>query len=58
VNTEKPKTVRNPAHEARQGEQWVTLGFLNNYNDDRNPDPKMRGDRNLFVDSVEIEGTL
>ncbi|HET6409685.1 MAG TPA: DUF1587 domain-containing protein, partial [Chthoniobacteraceae bacterium] len=55
VNTERPKT-----YEARlsvePGNQVVSVGFLNNYNDDRNPDAKMRGDRNLFVDSVEIEG--
>lgn len=55
VGTEKPKTYETRLS-AEAGDQVVSLGFLNNYNDDRNPDPKMRGDRNLFVDSVEIEG--
>lgn len=55
VGTEKPKTYEARIS-AEAGDQVVGLGFLNNYNDDRNPDPKMRGDRNLFVDSVEIEG--
>lgn len=43
---------------AEAGEQSLSVGFLNNYNDSDkpNPDPKLRGDRNLFVDSVEIEG--
>jgi Protein of unknown function (DUF1592)/Protein of unknown function (DUF1588)/Protein of unknown function (DUF1587)/Protein of unknown function (DUF1585)/Protein of unknown function (DUF1595)/Ca-dependent carbohydrate-binding module xylan-binding/Planctomycete cytochrome C len=55
VNTEKPKTYETRLS-IEAGDQVVSLGFLNNYNDASNPDPKMRGDRNLFVDSVEIEG--
>jgi hypothetical protein len=37
------------------GSHRVTLGFLNNYNDANNADPKLRGDRNIFVEYVEIE---
>ncbi|MDB6151948.1 MAG: Protein of unknown function (DUF1587)/Protein of unknown function (DUF1592)/Protein of unknown [Chthoniobacteraceae bacterium] len=37
------------------GTQKVAIGFLNNYNNANSPDDKLRGDRNLFVDYVEIE---
>ncbi len=36
------------------GSHRVTVAYLNNYNDANNPDPKLRGDRNVFVESVEI----
>ena len=36
------------------GPQKVAVAFLNNYSDETNPNPKLRGDRNLFVDYVEI----
>lgn len=36
------------------GSHRVTVAYLNNYSDANNPDPKLRGDRNLFVESVEI----
>jgi hypothetical protein len=36
------------------GSHRVTVAYLNNYGDANNPDPKLRGDRNLFVESVEI----
>jgi hypothetical protein len=55
VPTERPK-VYEACLSTEPGNQVVSLGFLNNYNDTSNPDPKMRGDRNLFVDSVELEG--
>ncbi len=32
----------------------LTIAFLNNYNDTTNPDPKLRGDRNLYVPLVEV----
>ena len=41
---------------APAGRQPLTVAYLNNYNDTTNSDPKLRGDRNLFVESVEIEG--
>jgi mono/diheme cytochrome c family protein len=37
------------------GTHRVTLGYLNNYSDANNPDPKLRGDRNIFVEYVEIQ---
>jgi hypothetical protein len=37
------------------GTHRVTVGYLNNYNDANNPDPKLRGDRNVFVEYVEIQ---
>ena len=36
------------------GSHRVTVAYLNNYSDANNPDPKLRGDRNVFVESVEI----
>jgi hypothetical protein len=38
------------------GQQKVSVAYLNNYNDQTNPDAKLRGDRNVFVDTVEITG--
>jgi hypothetical protein len=37
------------------GGQTVAVAYLNNYVDLNNPDPKLRGDRNLFVEYVEIQ---
>lgn len=36
------------------GRQEIGLSFLNNYNDTRSADPKLRGDRNVYVESLEI----
>ncbi|MDQ3625193.1 MAG: DUF1587 domain-containing protein, partial [Verrucomicrobiota bacterium] len=36
------------------GKQKIAVAFLNNYHDETNADEKLRGDRNLFVDSIEI----
>ena len=36
------------------GSHRVTVAYLNNYSDANNSDPKLRGDRNVFVESVEI----
>jgi hypothetical protein len=38
------------------GTQKVAVAYLNNYNDQSNPDPKLRGDRNVYVDFVEVVG--
>ena len=38
------------------GQQRVALAFLNNKVDKDNKDPKKRGDRNLVVERIEIEG--
>jgi len=37
------------------GAQKVAVAYLNNYRDLENPDPKLRGDRNLFVEYLEIQ---
>jgi hypothetical protein len=37
------------------GAHQVSVAFLNNYNDANNPDPKLRGDRNVFVESMDIQ---
>ena len=50
------------AHEKKvifkSGKHRIGLAYLNNYNDTKNPDPKLRGDRNLFVAAIEITGPL
>ncbi len=40
------------------GKHTITIGYPNNYNDSRNPDRSLRGDRNMFVDYMEIKGPL
>ncbi len=37
------------------GPQRVAVAYLNNYSDESNPDPKLRGDRNVYVEYVEIQ---
>ena len=39
-----------------KGGQKISIVYLNNYVDLTNPDPKLRGDRNVFVHEVEIVG--
>lgn len=43
---------------AKAGEHRVAAAFINDYYQPKHPDPKLRGDRNLYVDSLEIEGPL
>jgi hypothetical protein len=38
-----------------RGSQNVSVAYLNNYSDANNRDPKLRGDRNVFVEYVEIQ---
>ena len=40
------------------GSHKLTAAYLNNYNESAHPDPKMRGDRNLFLSRVEVIGPL
>jgi mono/diheme cytochrome c family protein len=35
--------------------QKLSVAYLNNYVDENNPDPKLRGDRNLHIVKIEIE---
>ena len=39
-----------------KGNQKISVVYLNNYRDLTNADPKLRGDRNVFVHDVEIIG--
>src|SRR5690606_20158206 len=39
----------------KKGTQPVSLAYLNNYSDANHPNPKLRGDRNVFVEYVEIQ---
>ncbi len=38
------------------GTHRIAVAYLNNYSDQKNRDSKLRGDRNLFVHSVELTG--
>ncbi len=40
------------------GSQQLTFAYLNNYNDPDNADPKLRGDRNVFLSELEIIGPM
>ncbi len=42
--------------QAKGGQRKLSIAYLNNYNDQTNADPKMRGDRNAYVMSVELIG--
>jgi mono/diheme cytochrome c family protein len=37
------------------GKHQLAVAYLNNYSELNHPDEKLRGDRNLFVDAVEIQ---
>lgn len=43
---------------AKAGARRVAAAFINDYYDLKNPDPKLRGDRNLYVEALEVEGPL
>ena len=43
---------------AKAGARKLQATYLNNYNEPRHPDPKMRGDRNAYLHSVELVGPL
>ena len=40
------------------GKRRVAAAYVNNKKDDNNPDRKKRGDRNLYIRRIEIEGPL
>jgi len=42
----------------KAGVRRIAAAFINDYYDPDNPDPSLRGDRNLFVDSLEVEGPI
>lgn len=51
---------KSASYEARvaleAGEQKITVAFLNDYSDQASDDPKLRGDRNAFVEAVDVTG--
>jgi hypothetical protein len=44
--------------QAKGGQRRLAIAYLNNYNEQNHPDPKMRGDRNAYVTSVDIVGPM
>lgn len=50
-----PEILRIPA-KIEKGGHRVRLTYVNNYNELQSPDPKLRGDRNVFLEYVEIIG--
>ena len=44
--------------DVKAGEQRVTAAYVNNKVDNDNPDRSKRGDRNLYVEFIEIDGPL
>lgn len=42
----------------KKGENRITFGFLNNFNDSNFRIPELSGDRNLFIDHVDVIGPL
>jgi mono/diheme cytochrome c family protein len=63
------RTVDVPAVESEPGRYWavlplghgrhtIGLAFLNDYYVPDDPDPKKRGDRNLFVTGLEVAGSV
>ncbi len=43
--------------QVEKGSHRITMAYLNNYVDQNNPNPKLRGDRNVYVKYVEVQGT-
>ncbi len=42
----------------KAGTHKLSLAYLNNYNGNDSPNPKLRGDRNVFVAAAELDGPL
>ncbi len=42
----------------KRGSHRITAAYLNNYNESNHPDPKMRGDRNVYVAGFEVVGPV
>ena len=56
-NVAKPVALETKVR-VTKGTHQVTAAYVNNYNESNHPDPKMRGDRNLFVAGFEVVGPL
>lgn len=57
AEADQPAIFRFPV-QLEEGPSKLAVGYTNNYVDNDNPDRALRGDRNLFVDYVEVEGPL
>ena len=44
--------------QAKAGRHKVAVAFINDYNRPKDPDPKLRGDRNLLVRRISIQGPI
>jgi mono/diheme cytochrome c family protein len=42
----------------KRGSHRVSVAYLNNYNESNHPDPKMRGDRNVFLAGFDVTGPV
>ena len=56
VTNSAPSEIYEVKAALEAGAQKISVSYLNNYNDQNNPDPKLRGDRNVFVRDLEITG--
>lgn len=57
AQADEPLLVRLPVTLAK-GESKISVAYTNNYSNNDARDRSLRGDRNLFVDFVEVEGPL
>ena len=57
IDWQKPRPLSRTLSLA-QGKHSIGLAYLNNYVNNRSRDRKLRGDRNLFLRSIEVAGPL
>ena len=50
-----PYEVKTPV---KRGRHRVSAAYLNNYNESNHPDPKMRGDRNVYLAGFDVTGPV
>ena len=56
-NSGKPAPYEVKAR-VKAGKHSIRAEFLNNYNESNHPDPKMRGDRNVYLSSFSVTGPV
>ena len=56
-NSGKPAPYEVKAR-VKAGKHSIRAEFLNNYNESNHPDPKMRGDRNVYLASFSVTGPV
>ena len=42
----------------KRGQHRIAVAYLNNYHEENHPDPKMRGDRNVFLAGFDVTGPI